>query len=220
MEGSKFPIMILSDNANLRFFMTTKELSGRQARWAEQLSAFDFEIFHRPGVRNPADAPSRRPDYAPKEGEMLQNLILPDWQAKLRDSLRAHPEMRNPDPSGMGPVAAGFLACLPVNAAGPMIVDHMNIDTCGILETSVDESCADGGTGIPVTPVPRIMVRAAMTSETAYSESPTESMAELLRRCQLKDTGAERNSTGPGEEGGQAERLALECVRGWTAQVQ
>ena len=31
LEGSRHPIEILADHANLRYFMTTKELSGRQA---------------------------------------------------------------------------------------------------------------------------------------------------------------------------------------------
>lgn len=36
-----------------------------------KLAAFDFVIRHRPGKKDPADAPSRRPDYEPKEGENL-----------------------------------------------------------------------------------------------------------------------------------------------------
>jgi hypothetical protein len=38
-------------------------LSRRQARWAEILSSYDFVIEHLEGKRNPADGPSRRPDY-------------------------------------------------------------------------------------------------------------------------------------------------------------
>ena len=38
-------------------------LSRRQARWAEILSAYDFTIEHLEGTKNPADGPSRRPDY-------------------------------------------------------------------------------------------------------------------------------------------------------------
>jgi hypothetical protein len=46
--------------------MTTKDLTRRQARWAEALSAFDFELSYRIGKNNPADALLRRPDYAEK----------------------------------------------------------------------------------------------------------------------------------------------------------
>src|SRR2546430_9701470 len=74
--------MVLVDHANLRYFMTTKELSRRQARWAERLAAFDFEIQYRKGSTNPADGPSRRPDYELLEGK--SELLLPMLQLKLR----------------------------------------------------------------------------------------------------------------------------------------
>jgi hypothetical protein len=45
------------------YFQTTKVLSRRQARWAEILSAYDFTIEHLDCTKNPADGPSRRPDY-------------------------------------------------------------------------------------------------------------------------------------------------------------
>ncbi len=43
--------------------MFTKALTGRQARWWETLSGYDPDIVYRAGKKNPADAPSRRPDY-------------------------------------------------------------------------------------------------------------------------------------------------------------
>jgi hypothetical protein len=51
---------MLSDHANLAYFMTTKGLTRRQARWAEKLAVFDFIILHCSGKSNPADASSRR----------------------------------------------------------------------------------------------------------------------------------------------------------------
>jgi hypothetical protein len=48
----------------LRYFITTRVLTRRQARWAVTLSTIDFEIIYRAGSKNLADAPSRRPDYA------------------------------------------------------------------------------------------------------------------------------------------------------------
>jgi hypothetical protein len=88
LEGSTTPVRVLSDHNNLRYFMTTKVLNSRQARWAERLAAFDFVIEHKPGVSNPADGLSRRPDYFAgfKDGakrEQLQTL-LPTLQNKLR----------------------------------------------------------------------------------------------------------------------------------------
>ena len=81
LEGSAAPVEVLTDHNNLRGFMKQKELSPRQARWALKLAAFDFEIFHRAGKTNPADAPSRRPDY---EGPSpLNTQLLPTLQNKL-----------------------------------------------------------------------------------------------------------------------------------------
>jgi hypothetical protein len=91
LEGSRRPVVVLSDHANLRYFMTTKELTRRQARWAERLSAFDFEILYRKGSTNPADGPSRRPDYEPEE-EWAQGLLLPTLQMKLEKSFAIDPQ--------------------------------------------------------------------------------------------------------------------------------
>jgi hypothetical protein len=43
---------ILSDHKALEYFMTTKKLNARQARWAEFLSRFYFLIRYRPGKKN------------------------------------------------------------------------------------------------------------------------------------------------------------------------
>jgi transposase InsO family protein len=81
LGGSAHPIEVLTDHNNLVGFAKIKQLNGRQARWAMFLSAFDFMITHRAGKHNPADAPSRRPDYA--DGEKAANQMLPTLFAKL-----------------------------------------------------------------------------------------------------------------------------------------
>ncbi|KKA21648.1 Transposon-encoded protein with TYA [Rasamsonia emersonii CBS 393.64] len=63
VEGARYTVIVRSDHANLRNFMTTKDLKPLQVRWAERLSRFDFVIEHIQGHLNPADGPSRRPDY-------------------------------------------------------------------------------------------------------------------------------------------------------------
>jgi len=63
LEGANHKVLIQCDHKNLEYFQTSKVLSGRQARWAEILSSYDFVIEHLEGKRNPADGPSRRPDY-------------------------------------------------------------------------------------------------------------------------------------------------------------
>ena len=45
------------------------------------MAAYDFEIFHRAGKLNPADAPSRRPNY--EGASPLNTKLLPTLQNKL-----------------------------------------------------------------------------------------------------------------------------------------
>jgi hypothetical protein len=63
LEGANHKVLIRCDHKNLEYFQTSKVLSRRQARWSEVLSAYDFVIEHLEGSKNPADGPSRRPDY-------------------------------------------------------------------------------------------------------------------------------------------------------------
>jgi hypothetical protein len=54
-------------------------INGRQARWLVHLTPYDFIIRHRPGLSNPANRPSRRPDYiakAQKEPSLVQKDLL------------------------------------------------------------------------------------------------------------------------------------------------
>ena len=44
LERAGLPIKILTNHRNLQYFMTTKQLSCRQARWSEYLSRFNFVI--------------------------------------------------------------------------------------------------------------------------------------------------------------------------------
>lgn len=83
LQGAQHTVTVISDHNNLKYFMTTKSLNGRQIRWAEKLAAYDFEIEYRKGSKNPADAPSRRPDYE-TTGERSDLTMLPTLQRKIR----------------------------------------------------------------------------------------------------------------------------------------
>lgn len=61
LEGIHFEV--LTDHHNLKWFMETKVLNHRQVRSYLALSRYDFTLNHRAGSTNPADGPSRRPDY-------------------------------------------------------------------------------------------------------------------------------------------------------------
>ena len=59
--------------------MKQPRINGRQARWLVYLTPYDFIIRHRPGLLNPADGPSRRPDYmatAQKESGQIHKDLL------------------------------------------------------------------------------------------------------------------------------------------------
>ena len=62
--------MVITDHNIFKLFATTKVLNRRQARWAQELASYDFEIFFRPGKQSiKADYLSRRPEFRPEKGE-------------------------------------------------------------------------------------------------------------------------------------------------------
>jgi len=63
LEGTKYKVLIQCDHTNLEYFQKSKVLFRRQARWSEMLSVYLFVIKHLERSKNPADGPSRRPDY-------------------------------------------------------------------------------------------------------------------------------------------------------------
>ena len=81
--GVQVTVIVLMDHNNLKYFMSTKKLNPRQARWAETLAQFDFDIRYRTGKTNPADGPSRRPDYRPSD-DRRATVALPTLQSKLQ----------------------------------------------------------------------------------------------------------------------------------------
>ena len=59
--------------------MKQPRINSRQARWLVHLTPYDFIIRHWPGLMNPADGPSQRPDYmakAQKEPSLVQKDLL------------------------------------------------------------------------------------------------------------------------------------------------
>jgi hypothetical protein len=70
LEGTGLPVEVLSDHKNLQYFMTTKRLSRRQARWSEFLSRFNFKLVYRPGAQGgKPDALTRRSLDLPQSEE-------------------------------------------------------------------------------------------------------------------------------------------------------
>ena len=67
---------VLTDYKGLEYFMTTKKLTPRQARWAEFLSEYNFIISYQSGKKNEkADALTRKPNERPinEDNEKLEH---------------------------------------------------------------------------------------------------------------------------------------------------
>jgi transposase InsO family protein len=60
LKSSPEAIRVITDHKALEYFMTTKALTARQARWAEVLAQFNFRIKYKPGASNRADPLTRR----------------------------------------------------------------------------------------------------------------------------------------------------------------
>jgi hypothetical protein len=92
LEGTDLPIQVLTDHKSLEYFMTTKKLTRRQARWAEFLAGYNFQVTYRPGKQNDkADALTRRPGDRP-EGDDEDDRQKYQLQTLLPPS-RIHPDV-------------------------------------------------------------------------------------------------------------------------------
>lgn len=81
LEGCNEKTLVLTDHKNLEYFLHTKQLNRRQARWSIKLSGYNFVIKYRTAKQNcRADALSRRPDLDFKEGEKqpIHTLLKPE----------------------------------------------------------------------------------------------------------------------------------------------
>jgi hypothetical protein len=97
LVGTEQPIEVLTDHKALEYFMTTKKLTRRQARWALMLSEYNFEITYIKGKQNSkADAlthkPGDRPEDDQDERQRFQHqVVLPKnrLSSELRQALVA-----------------------------------------------------------------------------------------------------------------------------------
>jgi len=187
LEGAAHTIRVLSDHNNLRYFMTTKSLTARQARWAEALSAYDFEIEFKKGTSNPADGLSRRPDYeAESETRDGVNMMLPTLQHKLRLHSAAVNSMQ-------GDRADAATSLSPTNDRVGHSVPSLTAMVCSLREdlgTSTERtrnvSGELTGTGNLGYLVPRSVVVAATKAETAYEDS-ADILVNFIKGIQHSD---------------------------------
>jgi hypothetical protein len=83
LEGR--PFHLKTDHEALVYLQKQHTLNRRQARWVSELSPYSFTVEYRPGSTNPADGPSRRPDYA----RQLQVDKLHSDTGQSKEDLRA-----------------------------------------------------------------------------------------------------------------------------------
>ena len=127
LEGLQHtPFTIYSDHRALEYFMITKKLSARQARWAEYLSRYHFLLTYRTGRMNErADALSRkREDFLSQSQVMVVNqiqILLP--QEKLADEVVQDLQLTPLEPSGIPKVIVKTAQDLPQVIADP----HMTL---------------------------------------------------------------------------------------------
>jgi hypothetical protein len=89
LEGSKFPVQILTDHKNLIYFTTTKELNRRQVRWAETLATYNFTISYVKGTENArADALSRKPEYMRNSQPVSHAILRQDGDSLVRNDMQ------------------------------------------------------------------------------------------------------------------------------------
>ena len=119
LKGSQHTIEVWSDHQNLQGFIKQPKVNSRQARWLVYLTPYDFIIYHRPGILNPANGPSRRPDYmaqAQREPSLLLKDLLAERLAGSDSRVTDIPI--NPEPETKSrlekPDRSGFLSPLDV----------------------------------------------------------------------------------------------------------
>ena len=70
LEDTDLPVKVFTDHKGLEYFMSMKNLTPRQVRWAEFLSEFNFVISYQSGKKNDkADALTRKPNEQPTDNE-------------------------------------------------------------------------------------------------------------------------------------------------------
>jgi transposase InsO family protein/predicted aspartyl protease len=74
ITGTRHPVLVYTDHYALQWIRSSKELTGRQARWLERIGDADFVVHHIAGTLNgAADALSRRADHQPVEYRLTES---------------------------------------------------------------------------------------------------------------------------------------------------
>jgi len=142
--------------------MAQPSLNGRQARWLIQLAPYDFTIHYRKGALNPADGPSRRPDYIDCEDipDTAISRIMPTLSNKLTTA--SHRAGEQASVEGLDPLAVELVRALSLQAVtrsaarqaaarpGSYSFDETVVVNEGPAHDSVEEGNASRESGVPI----------------------------------------------------------------------
>jgi hypothetical protein len=148
------------------------------------MSAYDFVIRHRAGRKNPADGPSRRPDYFTIDDE---NMMLPTFQQKLRTARERGLCL------DMGSsIKVSYDSDVPTVRQGTAGTDHPSVMVVSVTCAGRRFKSACAGHRSEVirclarNSIPRLVVTNIMATEDLYS-TPSDSLLPLLKELQLGD---------------------------------
>ena len=214
LQGARHDILVLTDHRNLSRFMTTTSLSQRQVRWAQELSRYHFKIDYRPGVKNPADGLSRRPDLMDSTSvDFEENRTI---LGQLQDSLRRGRDSGLTSSEGVKFVGTGLaselLKAVPTKTSGRGLAPKKELSTAvqvlsarslwdatakapvaGWSSTVLSETSEEwkvlmcGTEAIPDIAARNALIAEAMVGEEAYRSEPASPLVDLIRPMLLED---------------------------------
>ncbi len=125
LSGTVIPVSVITDHKNLEYFMTLHLLNQWQACWSLELAEFNFnKLSWVPGAKNPADGPSRCPDYVPQEGDTIKKV---NFQTILD---KGHTEHIHTSPASSEPIST-----FPTSCSSLLIISTLqSVDTSAPIE--------------------------------------------------------------------------------------
>ena len=179
--------LVLTDHGNLQSFMKSshKLTNRRQVAWLEKLAAYDFEIKYRTGNTNPADGPSRRPDY--KRGNDFIEHPFPTLERKewYQNLIEDDPD-KVPNPSERVTAVVRNVSRVPANTTGTSSATDGAAHRVKAATHETVPLYVEPGVGGLVHLTPRVRVVRATHAETAITE-PQGSTVELIANAQERD---------------------------------
>ena len=172
LEGAT-NIEVWSDHENLKRFMSQTSLNGRQARWLIHLAPYDFTIHYRKGHLNPADGPSRRPDYMDEKGpNTAVARLMPTLENKLATVSSGAGEQCV---KGCDPDAVSLIRALSMQTITRLATKRAASKSHGYFnsseETSVPDQEASAYESVPLNPGEEFVSHPS-TETPVVSESP------------------------------------------------